>query len=114
MRQAPAAPNFRTPARPFALRQAMLALMLLLLAACSSAPRRPQPTYKESRSSLANLPALLWATGTFAASSRDLTHIPLPHVAAIVGLTYSWQAVVAGPTTGLAISNCVSYVHPAQ
>jgi len=58
-------------------------------------------------------PVMLWDLGNFAASGRQLTQIPLPSVAAIVGITYTWQAVVAGPT-GLALSNAVSYVHPAQ
>jgi hypothetical protein len=59
-------------------------------------------------------PVLLWDLGTFAPSGRHLTQIPLPNVPEIVGITWSWQAVVAGPTTGLALSNCVSYVHPSQ
>lgn len=81
MRQAATAPSTRPP---LTLRHAALALVLLALAACSSAPRRPQPTYKESRSSLANLPARApeGATGT----ANDV----LFRAIALVGTPYRW------------------------
>lgn len=60
------------------------------------------------------LPTTLWELGTFAASGRRQTQIPLPNVPEIIGITWSWQAVVAGPTTGLALSNGITYVHPSQ
>ncbi len=103
MRQAPASPTFRLSAGPLALRHAVLALMLLLLAACSSAPRRPQPTYKESRSSLANLPAR--APEGAAGTANDV----LFRAIALVGTPYRWGGNT--PDGGFDCSGLVDYIY---
>ena len=100
MRQAATAPSTRPP---LTLRHAALALVLLALAACSSAPRRPQPTYKESRSSLANLPARApeGATGT----ANDV----LFRAIALVGTPYRWGGNT--PDGGFDCSGLVDYIY---
>lgn len=99
MRQA-AVPSPRPPLTP---RHAALALALLALAACSSAPRRPQPTYRESRSSLANLPARApeGATGT----ANDV----LFRAIALVGTPYRWGGNT--PDGGFDCSGLVDYIY---
>ena len=100
MRQAATAPSTRPP---LTLRHAALVLVLLALAACSSAPRRPQPTYKESRSSLANLPARApeGATGT----ANDA----LFRAIGLVGTPYRWGGNT--PDGGFDCSGLVDYIY---
>lgn len=100
MRQAATAPSTRPP---LTLRHAALVLVLLALAACSSAPRRPQPTYKESRSSLADLPARApeGATGT----ANDV----LFRAIALVGTPYRWGGNT--PDGGFDCSGLVDYIY---
>jgi hypothetical protein len=57
-------------------------------------------------------PTLLWDIGTFGASSRAHQQIPLPNSQVLIGVSFTWQAVSFGATSGLALSNPVSYVHP--
>ncbi|NKJ23492.1 cell wall-associated NlpC family hydrolase [Dyella sp. SG609] len=100
MRQANAAP---TTCPPLALRHAALAMVLLALAACSSAPRRPQPTYKESRSALANLPAR--APDGAAGTANDV----LFRAIALVGTPYRWGGNT--PDGGFDCSGLVDYIY---
>ena len=103
MRQAAAAPTFRTPARPHGLRHAALGLAILLLAACSSAPRRPQPTFKDSHSSLASLPAR--APEGAAGTANDV----LFRAIALVGTPYRWGGNT--PDGGFDCSGLVDYIY---
>lgn len=76
---------------------------MLLLAACASHSRRPEPTYKDSRSSLANLPARApaGATGT----ANDV----LFRAIALVGTPYRWGGNT--PDGGFDCSGLVDYIY---
>src|SRR5262245_3262861 len=100
MRQAVATPTIRPP---LLLRQVALAAVLLALAACSSAPRRPQPTYKESHSALANLPAR--APEGAAGTANDV----LFRAIALVGTPYRWGGNT--PDGGFDCSGLVDYIY---
>ncbi|QNK00541.1 C40 family peptidase [Dyella telluris] len=84
-------------------RHALLVSILLMLAACSSGNRRPEPTYKDSRSSLANLPARApaGATGT----ANDV----LFRAIALVGTPYRWGGNT--PDGGFDCSGLVDYIY---
>jgi len=84
-------------------RLALLAGALMLLAACASHSRRPEPTYKDSRSSLANLPARAptGATGT----ANDV----LFRAIALVGTPYRWGGNT--PDGGFDCSGLVDYIY---
>ena len=101
-------PNFAHPAcaRLAWWRIAQRALVIgavLLLAACASGSRRPEPTYKDSRSSLANLPARApnGATGT----ANDV----LFRAIALVGTPYRWGGNT--PDSGFDCSGLVDYIY---
>jgi cell wall-associated NlpC family hydrolase len=101
-------PNFAHPAcaRLAWWRIAQRALVVgavLLLAACASSSRRPEPTYKDSRSSLANLPARApnGATGT----ANDV----LFRAIALVGTPYRWGGNT--PDSGFDCSGLVDYIY---
>ena len=81
----------------------LLIVGLLLLAACASPSRRPEPTYKDSRSSLANLPARApaGATGT----ANDV----LFRAIALVGTPYRWGGNT--PDGGFDCSGLVDYIY---
>ncbi|MCA8952855.1 MAG: hypothetical protein KDE27_25320 [Planctomycetes bacterium] len=59
-------------------------------------------------------PMLLWSIGTFGPSGRATAQVPLPNLPIIVGVSFTWQAAAFGAVSGLAVSNPVSYVHPAN
>lgn len=86
-----------------AARHALLAATVLLLAACSSSPRRPEPTYKDSRSSLANLPAR--APSGAAGTANDV----LFRAIALVGTPYRWGGNT--PDGGFDCSGLVDYIY---
>lgn len=83
--------------------RALLVGSVLLLAACASNSRRPEPTYKDSRSSLANLPARApaGATGT----ANDV----LFRAIALVGTPYRWGGNT--PDGGFDCSGLVDYIY---
>ncbi|MFO1077589.1 MAG: hypothetical protein U1E73_07670 [Planctomycetota bacterium] len=59
-------------------------------------------------------PLLLWSLGSFGASGRVVAQVPLPNSPLIVGVSFTWQAASFGAVSGLAVSNPVTYVHPAN
>ncbi len=83
---------------------AALALVILLLSACSSAPRKSQPTYKDSRSSLASLPA----RGPSAANTGTANDV-LFRAIALVGTPYRWGGNT--PDGGFDCSGLVDYIY---
>ncbi|WP_266169606.1 C40 family peptidase [Dyella subtropica] len=104
MRLGSAASHTQRPISPRTLRHAALALAILLLAACSSAPRRPPSTDKNSNSSLANLPARAPSeanTGT----ANDV----LFRAIALVGTPYRWGGNT--PDGGFDCSGLVDYIY---
>ncbi|MET3654436.1 C40 family peptidase [Dyella japonica] len=84
-------------------RHLLLVAVALSLAACASNSRRPEPTYKDSRSSLANLPARAptGATGT----ANDV----LFRAIALVGTPYRWGGNT--PDGGFDCSGLVDYIY---
>ncbi|ULU24809.1 C40 family peptidase [Dyella terrae] len=84
-------------------RTTLLASAVLLLAACASNSRRPEPTYKDSRSSLANLPARA-PTGA-AGTANDV----LFRAIALVGTPYRWGGNT--PDGGFDCSGLVDYIY---
>ncbi|WP_109125589.1 C40 family peptidase [Dyella sp. C11] len=86
-----------------AARLVCLASAALLLAACASNSRRPQPTFKDSHSSLADLPARApsGATGT----ANDV----LFRAIALVGTPYRWGGNT--PDGGFDCSGLVDYIY---
>src|SRR5215469_3947749 len=99
----PADPSVHRPARWRAARHLLLGAVALLLAACASGARRPEPTYKDSRSALANLPARApsGATGT----ANDV----LFRAIALVGTPYRWGGNT--PDGGFDCSGLVDYIY---
>jgi len=89
---------------PHALRVTLLGMALLLLAACSSAPRRPQPTYKDSSSSLSGLPARAPSAAS-AGTANDV----LFRAIALVGTPYRWGGNT--PDGGFDCSGLVDYIY---
>ncbi len=78
--------------------------MLLLLAACASAPHRREPTYKPSRSALAELPP----RAPSAASAGEANDI-LFRAIALVGTPYRWGGNT--PSGGFDCSGLVDYIY---
>ncbi|WP_267222995.1 C40 family peptidase [Dyella silvae] len=99
----PAEPSLRSAAAWRVARGALLGAAILLLAACASNTRRPEATYKDSRSSLANLPARApsGATGT----ANDV----LFRAIALVGTPYRWGGNT--PDGGFDCSGLVDYIY---
>jgi cell wall-associated NlpC family hydrolase len=81
-----------------------MAAALLLLAACSSAPRRPQPGYRDSHSSLADLPARAPSEAA-AGTANDV----LFRAIALVGTPYRWGGNT--PDGGFDCSGLVDYIY---
>lgn len=104
MRLGSAASIAPQPASPHTLRITLLGVALLLLAACSNAPRRPQPTYKDSRSSLASLPARAPS-----AASTGTANDVLFRAIALVGTPYRWGGNT--PDGGFDCSGLVDYIY---
>jgi len=85
-------------------RRWLLAFAILLLAACSSAPRRPERTFKDSHSSLANLPARAPSTAN-TGTANDV----LFRAIALVGTPYRWGGNT--PSGGFDCSGLVDYIY---
>jgi len=85
------------------LRQGVLGMALLLLAACASAPRQKEATYKPSHSALADLPARApdGAVGT----ANDV----LFRAIALVGTPYHWGGNT--PDSGFDCSGLIDYIY---
>ena len=87
----------RSPAKLPAHVVAMAAT--LLLAACANHPHRPEPTFRESHSSLADLPARA-PSAAGAATANDVLFRAIALVALSTGLTEvprSWRTPSAMP-----------------
>ena len=99
----PADPSLRLPATWRAARHVLLGGLILLLTACASGARRPESTYKDSRSTLADLPARgpSGATGT----ANDV----LFRAIALVGTPYRWGGNT--PDSGFDCSGLVDYIY---
>jgi cell wall-associated NlpC family hydrolase len=91
------------PALRQAVRMAMLAVLLALLAACAGSPHRHERTYKPSHSSLANEPAR--APEGQAATANDILFRAL----ALVGTPYHWGGNT--PESGFDCSGLVDYIY---
>ena len=92
----------RSPAKLPAHVVAMAAT--LLLAACASHPHRPEPTFRESHSSLADLPARA-PSAAGAATANDV----LFRAIALVGTPYHWGGNTPG--SGFDCSGLVDYIY---
>lgn len=84
-------------------RHVLVGTTALLLAACASGPRKPEPTYRESRSSLAGLPAR--APAGNAGTANDV----LFRAIALVGTPYRWGGNT--PDGGFDCSGLVDYIY---
>jgi cell wall-associated NlpC family hydrolase len=82
----------------------MIAATLLLLAACGSAPHRREPTFKNSHSSLADLPARAPSAAS-AGTANDV----LFRAIALVGTPYHWGGNT--PESGFDCSGLVDYIY---
>lgn len=97
--------SFMTRPAPYRIAcQLILVVAMLLLAACGSAPRKPQPTFKDSRSSLANEPA----RGPSEANIGTANDV-LFRAIALVGTPYRWGGNT--PDGGFDCSGLVTYIY---
>ena len=92
-------PNSRHVAR-----QLLLGATIALLAACSSAPHKPESTYKTSHSALADLPP----KAPSAASAGEANDI-LFRAIGLVGTPYHWGGNT--PAGGFDCSGLVDYIY---
>lgn len=86
------------------LRLGLLAAFILGLAACASAPHRREATFKDSHSSLADLPARAPSTAN-AGTANDV----LFRAIALVGTPYRWGGNT--PSGGFDCSGLVDYIY---
>lgn len=93
-----------TPSPWRAVRQSLLATTLLLLAACASTPHRREPTFTDSHSSLADLPARAPS-----AASTGAANDVLFRAMALVGTPYHWGGNT--PAGGFDCSGLVDYIY---
>ena len=98
IRFAHALPSWRTA------RRLILASVILLLAACSSAPHRREATFKDSHSSLADLPARAPST-----ASTGTANDVLFRAIALIGTPYRWGGNT--PAGGFDCSGLVDYIY---
>lgn len=99
----PIDPSLRQPALGRQARQLLLGTVILMLAACSSAPHRSEPTYKDSHSSLADLPAR--GPSANGGTANDV----LFRAIALVGTPYRWGGNT--PDGGFDCSGLVDYIY---
>ncbi|MHA6204223.1 C40 family peptidase [Dyella soli] len=97
-----AEPSLCPPAAWRQGRYLLLGAALLLLAGCASGPSKPQPTYKDSRSSLADLPAR-------APGNPGTANDVLFRAIALVGTPYRWGGNT--PDGGFDCSGLVDYIY---
>jgi cell wall-associated NlpC family hydrolase len=104
MRLDPVASFASTSSPRCARRQLLLGTLLLLLTACASSPHRPEPTFRESHSSLADEPARAPSAAS-AGTANDV----LFRAMALVGTPYHWGGNT--PEGGFDCSGLVGYVY---
>ena len=98
-------PSSAPPPRSWRVARPLLpGAMILLLAACASAPHRRESTYKTSHSALADLPA----RAPSAASAGEANDI-LFRAIALVGTPYHWGGNT--PAGGFDCSGLVDYIY---
>jgi cell wall-associated NlpC family hydrolase len=86
------------------VRQSLLATTFLLLGACASSPHRREPTFTDSHSSLADLPARAPSSAS-AGTANDV----LFRAMALVGTPYHWGGNT--PEGGFDCSGLVDYIY---
>ena len=86
------------------LRLVLLGTVTLLLAACAGSPHRREPTFRDSHSSLANLPAKAPSAAS-AGTANDV----LFRAIALVGTPYHWGGNT--PDSGFDCSGLVDYIY---
>jgi cell wall-associated NlpC family hydrolase len=99
----PADPSLRPPAAWRMGRFLLLGTTILLLAACASGARKPEPTFRDSHSSLSDLPAR--APSGNAGTANDV----LFRAIALVGTPYRWGGNT--PDGGFDCSGLVDYIY---
>ena len=97
--------SFASTSSPWrAVRQSFLVTTFLLLAACASSPHRREPTFTDSHSSLADLPARAPSAAS-AGAANDV----LFRAMALVGTPYHWGGNT--PAGGFDCSGLVDYIY---